>query len=100
MSFLDLEDKPPQQAAMEAAELAAVSKQANTILVVSAISILFCCLGGAVATYMAYRAKQEADAGNLAAAQRGVKFATGWMIATYIIGILGIIGKLSDPGLR
>ncbi len=95
MPILDLDDKLPEQAASEAAELAAVSKQANTILVISVISILFCCLGGAVATYMANRAKQEADAGNLAAAQRGVKRATGWMIATYIIGILGIIGRLS-----
>ncbi len=96
MPILDLDDKLPEQAASEATELAAVSKQANTILVISAISILFCCLGGAVATYMAYRAKQVADAGNLAAAQRGVKFATAWMIATYIIGIFGIIVRLSS----
>lgn len=96
MPFLDLEEKAPELAAAEAAELAAVSNKANTILVISAISILFCCLGGCIATYMAYKAKQDADAGNIAAAQRGVNFATGWMIATYVIGILGIIGKLSS----
>lgn len=95
MSFLDLEERTAEQATAEAAELAAVSKQANTILVISAISILFCCLGGCVATYMAYKAKQDANAGNVAAAQRGVKFAIGWMVATYVIGILGIIGRLS-----
>lgn len=89
MSILGLEQTPEQ-----AAEATAIGKQANVILVLSAISILFCCLGGVVATYMAYRAKEEADAGNIEAAQRGIKIAKGWMIATYVIGILAIIGQM------
>ena len=95
MSFLDLEEKSTEQASAAAAEQAAVSRHANIILVVSVISILFCCLGGAVATYIAYKAKQDAKEGNIAAAQRGVKIATWLMIATFVVGILVIIGRIS-----
>lgn len=96
MSFLNLEDKPPEQVTTDAAELAAVTKQANVILAFSAISILFCCLGGIISTYFAYQGSQDANAGNILGAQHSLKIAKGWMIATYIIGILGIIGTLSE----
>jgi len=96
MSFLDLEDKPTEQATTDATELAAVSKQANIILALSAVSILFCCLGGIISTYFAYQGSQDASAGNILGAEHNLKIAKGWMIATYIIGILGIIGKLSE----
>jgi hypothetical protein len=79
----------------EATELEAIGKKANNIFIASIISVLFCCLGGCLATYFSYQAKQDADAGNLHEAQRKLNIATGWMIATYVLGVLSILGKIA-----
>ncbi|MFN0280167.1 MAG: CD225/dispanin family protein [Pyrinomonadaceae bacterium] len=94
MSFLGLEHNKDNPQSI--ADIRALAKSANLILIFSAISILFCCLGGILATYFAYQAQQDVNAGNDMAAKHNLKIATGWMIATYILGILGIIGKLSS----
>ena len=72
----------------------AVRKKADTTLLLCAISLLFCCLGGLLGTYVAYRAKQDADAGNLAAAERGIKRATVYMIISYVFGGLAIFVRM------
>lgn len=95
MSILNLQQKTPEVEVADAAQLAAVSRQANTILAISVISMLFCCLGGIIATYKAYMAKQDADAGDISAAKRGIEIATIWMIVTYLIGILSVLGRLA-----
>jgi hypothetical protein len=64
MSLLGLDQTPE-----EIEKSAAIAKQANVVFILSLISILFCCLGGLIATVMANRAKDEAAAGNLSAAQ-------------------------------
>lgn len=91
MSILDL-DKTPE----EFAEQKAIRNQADTILSASAISILFCCLGGIVATYFAYQGKQEANAGNIESAKHNIKIAKWCMIGAFIIGVLAILGKIAD----
>jgi heme/copper-type cytochrome/quinol oxidase subunit 2 len=98
MSFLGLEEEKiePEKSVQQKQEAAALAEQANTIFIVSCISLLFCCLGGAIATYFAYNAKQDANMGNAEGAKHNIRMAKGWMIATFIIGILGIIGKLSE----
>jgi hypothetical protein len=72
----------------------AIRKKADTTLLLCAISLLFCCLGGLLGTYVAYRAKQDADAGNLAAAERGIKRATVYMIISYVFGGLAIFVRM------
>lgn len=105
MSFLGLEDEKKTAGGLTTApeeiraEQFAVSKQADAILALSVISMLFCCIGGIISTYFAYQGKQDAKAGNILGAEHSLKIAKGWMIATFIIGILGIIGKLSE-GVR
>lgn len=103
MSFLGLDDKErsrgpgnSQTPEMQSAEERAVLQQAENIFVLSVISVFFCCIGGIIASYYAYQGKQDAKAGDITGAQNNIKMAKGWMIATFIIGILGIIGKLSE----
>jgi hypothetical protein len=103
MSFLGLDDKErgtnpgnSQAPEVQTAEEKAVIQQADNIFIFSLISVLFCCLGGLIASYFAYQGKQDAKAGNVLGAEHNIRLAKGWMILTYIIGILGIIGKLSE----
>ncbi len=89
-SLLGLDSTPE-----EAAKAASIAKQANVVFILSLISILFCCLGGIIASVMANRAKDDAAAGNVESAQRNMNFAIGWMVVTYIVGLGGIMGQLS-----
>lgn len=103
MSFLGLDDKErgtgagnSQTHEVQTTEEKAVIQQADNIFVLSVISVLFCCIGGLIASFFAYQGKQDANAGNVLGAQHNIRLAKGWMIATFIIGILVIIGKLSE----
>ena len=93
--MLNLKESP-EKAAADSAQQIAVANRADLIFIVRVISILFCCVGGLVATYIAYKAKQDAAAGDIASAKRRIRFATGSMIISFVIGILGLIGKLSE----
>ena len=73
----------------------AIRKKADTTLLLCAISLLFCCIGGLLGTYVAYRAKQDANAGNLAAAERGIKRATVYMVISYVLGGLAMFGRIA-----
>ena len=103
MSFLGLDDKErgtsgenSQTPEVQTAEEKAVIQQADNMFIFSVISVLFCCIGGLIASYFAYHGKQDAKAGNVLGARHNIRLAKGWMILTYIIGVLGIIGKLSE----
>ena len=89
MSLLGLDQTPE-----ETEKTAAILKQANIVFILSLISILFCCLGGIIASIMANRAKDDAAAGNLASAQRNLNIAMIWMVLTYVIGIGSIFQQL------
>jgi hypothetical protein len=86
-------DKTPQ----EQFELDKVAKQANNVFIASIISILFCCLGGAIATYFAHQAKQDVMAENIDGAKRHINIAMGLMIASFVIGGLSLLAKLAGP---
>ena len=90
MSILGIDKTPEEQA-----EIARLESQANAIFIASIISILFCCLGGAIATYFAHQAKQDIATDNIDGAKRHVNIAIGLMIVAYIIGILSILGRLA-----
>lgn len=96
MSLFELESTPEEIAA-KAARQTAVTKKTDLVIALSAVSILFCCLGGIVATYIAYNAKQDALAGDLDAAERRVSIATGLMIAAYVVGVMAFLGNLTNP---
>lgn len=87
MPMLDFDEKTSEQ----------LARQANNIMIGSAISILFCCLGGVVATYIAHNAKYDALAGDFDAAKKRIGWATALMIATYLLGIMAFIGNLIGP---
>jgi hypothetical protein len=89
MSLLGIDKTPEEQA-----EIARVEKLANSIFIASIISILFCCLGGAVATYFAHQAKQDAASGEVDLAKRNINIAIGLMIASFVIGTLSILGRI------
>jgi uncharacterized membrane protein len=88
--MLGIEDSPEQLA-----EQYRVEKKANNIFIASLISLLFCCIGGIIATYFANQAKNDAALGNIDSANRNINLATGWMIASFVIGILVTLGKIS-----
>ncbi len=89
MSALNLDKERPSSD-----EERSVRKSADTIFILSLVSLLFCCWGGIVASIYGYRAKQSADVGDLDEARRNMGIAKGWMIASFIIGILLFLGRL------
>ena len=90
MSLLGIDQTPA-----DAERQAAVLKKANTIFILSLISILFCCVGGIAASIVAHRAKGDADAGNIDSAESQTNLAMGLMIASFVLGALSIVGQLS-----
>lgn len=94
MPLLGLDQTPA-----EAARQDAVSKRANTIFIASLVSILFCCVGGIAASIVANRARNDVAAGDTDAAERQLNIATGLMIASFVLGVLSIIGRLTT-GIR
>ena len=91
MSQLGLDQSPE-----ESAKQAAIAKRANIVMIVSAISILFCCVGGIVATYLAGKAKQDADVGELQAAETKTTIAIVLMAISYFVGFSAIVGQLKQ----
>mgnify|MGYP001445108594 FL=1 len=90
MPFLGLEQTPEENARQ-----AAVAKRANTIFIASLISILFCCVGGIAASIVASRARNDAAAGDVDAAERQLNIATGLMIASFVLGAMSFVGQLT-----
>lgn len=103
MSILRLDDKNTGGSegnnltdAQRLAEEKALASQISTLFIFSLISLLFCCIGGIIATYYANHAKQDMDIGNIEGARHNFNVALGWTIATYVLGGLSIVGKLSQ----
>ena len=90
MPILGIDNTPEDQARQDA-----VLKRANGIFIASLISILFCCVGGIAASIVANRAKNDAAAGDVDAAERQINIATGLMIASFVLGAMSIIGRLT-----
>jgi|KBSSwiStaDraftv2_1062776.scaffolds.fasta_scaffold1178142_2 hypothetical protein len=91
MPILGLEQTPE-----DAARQAAVLKKANTIFILSLVSILFCCAGGIAASIVSNRAKNDAAIGNIASAESQINLATGLMIASFVIGGLATLGRFTQ----
>lgn len=83
-------DKTP----LELAEIARIEKRANSVYVASIISIFFCCLGGGIATYFAYQAKQDISVDNLDQAKRNVNIAMVIMVIIYAVSLSGIVAEI------
>ena len=90
MAMLGIEQTPE-----EAARQVAIQKKANTIFILSLVSILFCCAGGIAASIVAHRAKNDAAAGNLASAESQINTAMILMIVSFVIGGLGTVARLT-----
>ena len=89
MALLGIDQSPE-----DAARQAAVYSKANTIFILSLVSILFCCVGGIAASIVANRAKNDAAAGNIASAEGQINTAMIFMILSFVIGIGGTIARL------
>jgi len=90
MAILGIDNTPEDQARQ-----AAIEKKANGIFIASLVSILFCCLGGIIASIIANRARNDAASGNLASAESGINTAMIFMIISYIVGGLSFLGQLT-----
>ena len=89
MSLLGIDQTPE-----DSARQLAISRKANTIFILSLVSILFCCVGGIAASIVANRAKNDADVGNLASAESQINTAMILMIISFVVGAMGIVGRL------
>ena len=90
MAILGIENTPE-----ELARQVAIEKKANGIFIASLISILFCCLGGIIASVLANRARNDAAAGNLDSAESSINMALIFMIISYVVGGLSLLGQLT-----
>jgi hypothetical protein len=90
MSLLGIDQTPE-----EAARQAAIQSKANTIFILSLISILFCCIGGIAASIVANRAKNDAAVGNLSSAESQINTAMILMILSFVIGGASTLGRLT-----
>ena len=90
MSLLGIDQTPE-----EAARQAAIQSKANTIFILSVISILFCCIGGFAASIVANRAKNDAAVGNLSSAESQINTAMILMILSFVIGGASTLGRLT-----
>ena len=90
MSLLGI-DHTPQDAERQAA----LARRANTIFILSLVSVLFCCIGGIIASIIAHRAKNDIDAGNLDGGEGGINRAMVIMIISFVIGVLSILGRIA-----
>jgi uncharacterized membrane protein len=89
MSLLGIDQTPE-----DAARQAAIVKKANTIFILSLVSVLFCCIGGIIASVVANRAKNDAAAGNLSSAESQINTAMIFMILSFVIGIGGTFTRV------
>ena len=97
MSILSDLNLPEEDAARQAARRLAIEKKAKGIFIASLFSILFCCLGGAIASFLAHGAKQDAYIGDLDAAERRLNIALVLMILSYVIGAGSCLSQLTNP---
>lgn len=93
MSFFDL-DAPPEQAAINEAKRVSLEKRANGIFIASLLSILFCCLGGGIAAFLAHSAKSDVLTGDFDSAERRLNIALILMILSFVIGGSAFFGQL------
>jgi len=91
MSLLGIDQTPE-----DAARQAAIQNKANTIFILSLVSILFCCIGGIAAAIVANRAKTDAAAGNLASAESQINTAMILMIVSFVLGAGSILSRLTS----
>ena len=91
MAILGIENTPEDEARQ-----AAIEKKANGIFIASLISILFCCVGGIIASILANRAKNDAASGNLDSAESSINMAMIFMIISYVVGAGSILGQLTN----
>ena len=82
-------DQTPEEAARQAA----LMKKANNIFIASLFSILFCCIGGIIASIIANRAKNDAASGNLESAESQINTAMIFMIISFAVGVMSTIGQ-------
>lgn len=95
MSLLGIDQTPE-----DAARQAAIASKANTIFILSLISILFCCIGGIAASIVASRAKNDAAIGNLDSAESQINIAMILMILSFVIGFGGLANNIMNASLR
>jgi hypothetical protein len=97
MSILADLNLSEEEAARQAARRTSIENKAKGIFIASLFSILFCCLGGIIASYLAHGAKQDAYLGDLDAAERRLNIALVLMILSYVIGAASFLGQLTNP---
>ena len=72
-------------------DAAALKRQADIIMAISALSILFCMIIGGMATYMAYQAQQDLKAGDLTGAAQYLRTAKLWMIVAIALPVFIVV---------
>ncbi len=91
MAILGIESTPEDQARQ-----AAIESKANGIFIASLISIIFCCVGGIIASILANRARNDAAIGNLDSAESSINMAFIFMILSYVLGGGSIVSQLTQ----
>lgn len=92
MAVLGINNTPEDHARQTAIE-----RKANGIFIASLISILLCCIGGIIASILANRARNDAASGNLDSAESSINTAMIFMIISYVVGAMSILGGLVQP---
>jgi hypothetical protein len=90
MSLLGIDQTPEDMARQSA-----VISMANGIFIASLFSILFCCIGGIIASIVANRARNDAAAGNLHSAESQINTAMNFMVLSFVIGGLAALGRIT-----
>lgn len=88
MQSLKLQENQPSEPAPETI---------NDYLVLSIISIFLCTIGGIVATVYSVKTRNHKKNGDYTLAMETSKKALTWLIISFVIGGLMLIGKLADP---
>jgi hypothetical protein len=90
MPLLDIEQSPETLAAREAA-----AKRANVIFWLSCVSVLFCCIGGIIAAFVANRAQKDVDTGDLDSARKKTNIAMILMILSFVGGLIALVARVA-----
>lgn len=69
----------------------------NDFLVLSILSILFCTIGGIVATVYSVKTRNHKNNGDYFLAMETSKKALTWLTISFVIGGLMLIGRLYNP---
>lgn len=91
MAILGIDNTPEDEV-----RKAAIEKKAMGIFIASLISILFCCLGGVIASILANRARNDAAIGNLDGAESNISLALIFMILSYVLGGGSVLSQLTQ----